>query len=88
MATEPASTQLPPVHDLVGEVVATLAMAAHAYLEPEGESAADLHAAETALDVAGFAYERIRSEAPTEVSSALARLLTETRMTFVRKRGQ
>jgi len=80
---------MPPVEAVVSEVVASLALTAHAYLEPAAgeDSTPDLEGAEVAIDVAGKAFDRIQSRLSTEERSALARLLTELRMTYVRKRG-
>ncbi len=68
-------------------------MLAHAYLEPpaaeEGAEAPppDLEAAEIAIDVAGKAFERIQPRVAPDERSALARLLTELRLSYVKKRG-
>ncbi len=67
-------------------------MVAHAYLEPpaadDGPGASvDLAAADIAIDVAGRAFERIAPRLGSEERSALARLLTELRLTYVKKRG-
>jgi hypothetical protein len=82
-----AQSQVPPVHVVLSDVVAQLAIVAHAYLEPQPEGAPDLSSAEVAIDVAGQTFERIQGRLPSEERSALARMLTELRMTFVRKRG-
>jgi hypothetical protein len=92
MATGPSATAAPPVEVVLGEVVASLAMLAHAYLEPpaaeEGVAAPpDLESAEIAIDVAGKAFERIQPRVAPDERSALARLLTELRLEYVRKRG-
>ena len=88
MATQPPSTAVPPIEVVTSEVVATLAFAAHGYLSgaSEGEPP-DLNAAEIAIDLAGSAYERIAPRLSPDERSALAALLTDLRLTFVRKRG-
>jgi len=84
---------MPPVEVVLSEVVASLAFAAHAYLEPpppEGEAGAarpDLVAAEMAIDVAGKAFERIQARLTPEERSAFARSLTDLRLSYVKKRG-
>jgi hypothetical protein len=79
--------QIPPVEPLLSEVIATLALAAHAYLtEAEGRQP-DLPSAEVAIDVATTAFERVKERLRPEERLAMAQMLTETRMTFVRKRG-
>ena len=88
MSTQDSAVAVPPVEDVVGEYVATLALAAHAYLEPAGEGAQpDLDSATIAIDAAGAAFERIASRLKSERHAALSGLLTDIRMTYVRKRG-
>jgi hypothetical protein len=97
MATGPSATAAPPVEVVLSEVVTSLAMLAYAYLEPpapsEGAEAsvdlasADLASAEIAIDVAGRAFERIAPRLGQDERSALARLLTELRLNYVKKRG-
>lgn len=78
---------IPPVGPLLAEVIATLSLAAHAYLtEGEGKNP-DCESAEVAIDVAGAAFERVRERLRPEERLAITQMLTETRMTFVRKRG-
>lgn len=72
---------------LLTEIVARLALAAHAYLEAEEGREPDFAAAEAAIDVAGAAFERVRGRLQTDDRLAMSQLLTETRMAFVRKRG-
>ena len=95
MATEAASPdlqggfqgQIPPVEPLLSEVIATLALAAHAYLtEGEGRQA-DRGSAEIAIDVATAAFERVKERLQPDQRLAITQMLTETRLTFVRKRG-
>ena len=88
MATEPQATAMPPVEVVLEETIASLVVAAHTYLTPAGESASpDFGAAEVLIDIAGTAFERIQPRMQPRERSAIARLLTDLRMTFVRKRG-
>jgi hypothetical protein len=89
MAAQPHATSVPPVEVVLSEFVATLAALAHAYLEPpEGEGAEpDLAAAEIAIDIAGRTYDRIEPRLGPADRSAVARLLTELRLSYVKKRG-
>ncbi|GAC1442142.1 MAG: hypothetical protein NVS3B17_08420 [Vulcanimicrobiaceae bacterium] len=90
MATSPEAATVPPVEVVLSEVVANLSLIAHAYLHPtsEGvETEPDLDDAEIAIDVAGTAFDRISSRLPAEQRSAIARMLTELRMSYVKKRG-
>ena len=79
--------QIPPVEVLVTDAVARLTLAAHAYLSGQEDKQADLPAAEIAIDVATSAYERVKERLRPADRLAITQLLTETRMTFVRKRG-
>ncbi len=79
--------QIPPVEALVTDAVARLTLAAHAYLAGEEDEQADLPAAEIAIDIASAAYERVKERLRPADRLAITQLLTETRMTFVRKRG-
>lgn len=77
---------------VLAEVVASLVMLAHAYLEPapadgESEARADLESADIAIDIAGRAFERIAPRLAPDERSAMARLLTDLRLTYVKKRG-
>ncbi len=87
MAGESQTIALPPVEALVGEVFASLAFAAHGYLEPADPEQPDLAAAEIAIDVAASAFARIEPRLQPDERSAMARLLADVRMTYVRKRG-
>ena len=79
--------QIPPVEPLLSEIIATLALAAHAYLTaPEG-SEPDHGSAEVAIDVATAAFERFKERLRPQERLAITQMLTETRMAFVRKRG-
>jgi hypothetical protein len=78
--------QIPAVEPLLAEVIATLSLAAHAYLtESEGRQP-DHASAEVAIDVATAAFERVKERLRPEERLAITQMLTETRMTFVRKR--
>lgn len=79
--------QIPPVEPLLTEVIATLSLAAHAYMtESEGRQP-DRASAEVAIDVATAAFERVKERLRPEERLAMTQMLTETRLTFVRKRG-
>ncbi|MBV9719690.1 MAG: hypothetical protein JOZ77_10240 [Candidatus Eremiobacteraeota bacterium] len=79
--------QLPPVEPLLSEVIATLTLAAHAYLTEEDGHKADHSSAEIAIDVASAAFERVKERLQPDQRLAITQMLTETRLTFVRKRG-
>jgi len=90
MATSPEAATVPPVEVVLSEVVANLSLIAHAYLHPtvDGvETAPDLDNAEIAIDVAGKAFDRISARLRSGERSAIARMLTELRMSYVKKRG-
>jgi hypothetical protein len=88
MAAQTQATPVPPIQAVLSEMTVQLILVAHAYLEPQVEGAqADFPSAETAIDVAGELFERTQGRLPAEERTALARMLTELRMTFVRKRG-
>jgi hypothetical protein len=76
-----------PVEPLLTEVIATLALAAHAYLEDEDGKQPDHVSAEIVIDVATTAFERVKERLQPDERLAITQMLTETRMTFVRKRG-
>lgn len=78
---------MPPVEALVSDAIARLTLAAHAYLGEESGPAADLASAETAIEVAVAAFERVKERLRPEERLAITQLLTETRMAFVKKRG-
>jgi hypothetical protein len=79
--------QIPPVEPLLSEVIATLALAAHAYLTEEEGRKTDYESAEIAIDVASAAFDRVKERLAPEQRLAITQMLTETRLTFVRKRG-
>lgn len=78
---------IPPVEPLLSEVIATLTLAAHAYLTEAGVDRPDCASAEIAIDVASAAFERVKERLRAEERLAITQMLTETRLTFVRKRG-
>ncbi len=86
MSTAPDAIAAPPVSALVGEMIATLALAANAYLEPK-DGPPDLDAAALACDIAGAAFERISPRLSPQERTGLAGLLTQIRMSIVLKRG-
>jgi hypothetical protein len=80
--------QIPPLEPLITEVITTLALAAHAYLSQETDGRdPDFRAADTAIEVATVAFERIKERLRPDERLAITQMLTETRLTFVRKRG-
>jgi hypothetical protein len=79
--------QIPPLEPLLTEVVATLALAAHAYLSDDGGKEPDFRSADAAIDVATLAFERVKERLRPDERLAITQMLTETRLTFVRKRG-
>ena len=79
--------EIPPVEPLITEVIATLTLAAHAYLADENGNQPDLAAAECAIDIASSAFERVKERLRPDERLAVTQMLTETRMTFVKKRG-
>jgi hypothetical protein len=86
MSTAPDALAAPPIEALVGEMIATLALAANAHLEPR-DGPPDLDAAALACDVAGAAFERISPRLKHDERSGLAALLTQIRLSIVKKRG-
>ena len=80
---------MPPIEALLSEVAATLGAAAYAYMGegPTAHETPDLSAAEAAIDIASQSFERIREKLPAERRLAMTDMLTNVRMTFVRKRG-
>jgi hypothetical protein len=86
MSTAPEALTAPPLDSLVGEMIATLALVSNAYLEPR-EGQPDLDSAALACDIAGIAFERITPRLRSEDRVALGALLTQLRLTIVKKRG-
>jgi hypothetical protein len=88
MSTSQDQLAAPPIDELLGETVASLLYAAAAYLEPrDGDAVADLGSAELAVDVAGMAFDRIAPRLRPDARGALTVMLTEARLSIVRKRG-
>ncbi|MBV8364591.1 MAG: DUF1844 domain-containing protein [Candidatus Eremiobacteraeota bacterium] len=79
--------QIPDLEPLLTEIIATLSLAAHAYLSDSEEKKADLASAEIAIDVASATFERVKERLRPQERLAITQMLTESRMTFVRKRG-
>jgi len=79
--------QIPDVEPLLTEIIATLALAAHSYLSDDNEKKADLNSAEIAIDVASATFERVKERLRPQERLAITQMLTESRMTFVKKRG-
>jgi hypothetical protein len=79
--------QIPPLEPLFTEVITTLALAAHAYLSDHEGREPDFRSADTAIEVASVAFERIKERLRPDERLAITQMLTETRLTFVRKRG-
>ena len=86
MSTAPDALAAPSIDALVGEMIATLALAANAYLEPK-DGPSDLDAAALACDIAGAAFERISPRLRPDERTGLAGLLTQIRLSIVKKRG-
>ena len=88
METQEIQTgQIPTIEDVIVDAIARLSLAAHVFISDEEGKQSDLASAEIAIDVAGSAYERIKERLKSEQRLAITQLLTETRMTFVKKRG-
>jgi hypothetical protein len=79
--------EIPPLEPLITEVITTLALAAHAYLSDQEGREPDFRAADTAIEVATVAFDRIKERLRPDERLAITQMLTETRLTFVRKRG-
>jgi hypothetical protein len=78
----------PPVEAVLSEVFATLALSALGYLNGAEEGAApDLAAAEITIDLAAAAFEKAQARLRPEERAAMASMLTDLRLTFVKKRG-
>jgi hypothetical protein len=86
MSTAPDALAAPAIDARVGEMIATLALAANAYLDPK-DGPSDLDAAALACDIAGVAFERISPRLRPEERIGLAGLLTQIRLSIVKKRG-
>lgn len=86
MSTAHEAPAAPPIDALLGEMVAALTMAANAYLAPR-EGAPDVASAALACDAAGDVFERIAPRLRPDERSALSALLTDLRLSVVKKRG-
>ena len=82
-----AAETIPSIEVLLTDEIARLSLAAHVYLADEEGKQPDLQSAETAIDVAAATFERVKERLRPEERLAITQLLTETRMTFVKKRG-
>ena len=82
-----AIEQMPAIEVLLTDEIARLSLAAHVYLSDEEGKQPDLQSAETAIDVAAATFDRVKERLKPEERLAITQLLTETRMTFVKKRG-
>ncbi|HEV2262727.1 MAG TPA: hypothetical protein VGR69_10615 [Candidatus Rubrimentiphilum sp.] len=88
METQEIQTgQIPAIEDLIVDAIARLSLAAHVFISDEEGKQSDLASAEIAIDVAASAYERVKERLKPEQRLAITQLLTETRMSFVKKRG-
>ncbi|MEO6914060.1 MAG: hypothetical protein ABI182_08590 [Candidatus Baltobacteraceae bacterium] len=83
----PELEAIPSVEPLLTDVIATLALAAHAYLADDAEKTPDIAAAQIAIDVAAAAFERVKERLRSEQRLAITQMLTETRLAFIKKRG-
>jgi hypothetical protein len=77
----------PPIDVLVAQHIASLCVVARMYLEPDDGRQPDFPSAEIAVELAGQAFERIQPRLPEQGRAAVAEMLTEIRLEFVRKRG-
>ena len=87
MSTQSPPTDLPAVESLVTELIGNLALLSHAYLSDESGRTPDLESAQVAIDVASVSFERVKERLRPQERLAITQMLTETRMTFVKKRG-
>ena len=87
MSTQSPPVELPAVETLVTQLIGDLALLSHAYLAEETGATPDLESAQIAIDVASASFERVKERLRPEERLAITQMLTETRMTFVRKRG-
>ncbi|HTU70715.1 MAG TPA: hypothetical protein VMF11_10405 [Candidatus Baltobacteraceae bacterium] len=79
--------QIPPLEPLLTEVITTLTLAAHAYLADTDGKEPDFRSAEASIDVASVAFDRVKERLRPDERLAITQMLTETRLTFVRRRG-
>ena len=86
MSTAPEAPAAPPIDALAAELIATLAIAAEAYLEPR-DGQPDVESAILACDIAGVAFERIAPRFGSDERRTFGALLTNLRLAIVKKRG-
>ena len=72
----------PPIDQIGAEFVASLCMAGLAYLAQD-----DVDSAEVSCDIVGLAFDRLSTRLKAEDRTGLGELITELRMSIVRKRG-
>ena len=82
-ADAPAEATAPPIDQVAAEMIVTLCLAGLAYLAKD-----DVDSAATACDLVGPIFERISSTLRAPDRTSLGGLVTELRMSIVRKRGQ
>ena len=87
MSTAPDALALPPIDALVGETIATLVLAANAYLEPNEDRPHPRMRPPSRATSPAAAFERISSTLRDDERSGLAALLTQIRLSIVKKRG-
>lgn len=92
MADQPNTTTMPSIEIVMIEVVANLAFVAHGLLgvaatDGDGDETRRLDDAEIAIDIAGRAYDRISARLSGDERAEIARMLTELRLSYVKKRG-
>ena len=78
----------PSIDAVLSEVFTTLALSAHTYLHAPDGGEPDLLSAEVAIDLAGLTFEKAQARLRPEERAALASMLTELRMAYVKKRGR
>ncbi len=83
---------MPSIEIVMIEVVANLAFVAHGLLgvaatDGDGDETRRLDDAEIAIDIAGRAYDRISARLSGDERAEIARMLTELRLSYVKKRG-
>jgi hypothetical protein len=86
MSTAHEAPAIPPIDALLGETAYQLALAASSYLAPQ-EGPPDLAAASLACDAAGDVFARIAPRLRPEERNALRAMLTDLRLSVVKKRG-
>jgi len=78
--------EMPTVDRLLLESITTLMLSAHSYLSENPDRPADPPSAEIAIDVASFAFERVKERLSSDERLALVQMLTDIRLLYVRKR--